>query len=891
MKSGDIRRSFLDFFKRKDHAIVPSVSLIPSAPNLLFTNAGMNAFVPYFLGEQKSPHKRIANTQKCIRAGGKHNDLEEVGFDTYHHTFFEMLGNWSFGNYFKKEAINWAWELLTKEWKLPKDRLYATVYKPSENDPAEFDQDAYDCWKEIFSSEGMDPSIHICPGNKEENFWMMGNTGPCGPSSEIHIDLTIKGDTQGKLVNKNNPNCIELWNLVFIQFNAETNGKYTPLLSRHIDTGMGFERIAGIFASTKNFQDFSQSASNYDSDLFTDIFTLLTKLTGYEYHATIPKDRNKMSDTEKRDCAFRVISDHIRTLIFSIADGIVPGNEGRNYVVRRIFRRAVLFAKRIQLPHGSLVKLTDPLIDKLKDVFPELLAQRDLIIKYIRTEEDIFERTLDRGLQHFEKLTSNRKKSITGKEAFKLFDTYGFPIDLTQIIANERSIGIDLSGFKKEMNKQREQARAAQKKTLISIKENPYSQVEKTVFVGYETGHLSAYSAKIKDVIQKGNDNFVIFDKTPFYAEMGGQLGDSGFALIDDVHVPILDTVKNESGYYLHKTNLQGIDTFIGKSALLSVDTVRRNSIQRNHTATHLLHWALRDILGQHVHQSGSLVAHDYLRFDFNHIEQTNKNELQAIESCINERILENDDVSSYEIPYSKKPTDVLAFFGDKYGPIVRIVDIGGYSKELCAGTHVKQTGQIGLFKIISESAIASGTRRIEAIVGMTAYDLMAQNHNLLHNLTQKLSCKFGQLNQRFESLIEHRNNLEKQINSYKQRNIVDLAYNLAKKANKISHLNWVIAKIDLNNTEEMRSLAVGVSEHIDASVVILGSIIKKKATILVLCSKKAVELGHNAGTIVSSLSKKLDGKGGGKPDFAMGGGNNIKELEAVLNEFQIPKD
>ena len=380
-----------------------------------------------------------------------------------------MLGNWSFGDYFKKEAIDWAWELLTTEWKIPKSRLYATVYKPGSEDPAEFDQEAYDRWAAIFSAHGMDPAIHICPGGKEDNFWMMGDTGPCGPCSEIHIDLTKDGDTQGKLVNANNPNCFELWNLVFIQFNAEANGNFTPLASRHVDTGMGFERAAGIFAATKNFSDFSQLSSNYDSDLFTDIFSRLTHLTGHQYQATIPENRNKMSDIEKRDCAFRVISDHIRTLTFSIADGIIPGNEGRNYVLRRLLRRALLFAKRIELPHGSLVKLIDPLIDKLKDTFPELSQQKEVILQCIDTEEDTFETTLDRGLQHFEKLTAGRKKTITGKEAFKLFDTYGFPIDLTQIIARERRIKIDLSGFNVEMDKQRERARAAQKKTPISV--------------------------------------------------------------------------------------------------------------------------------------------------------------------------------------------------------------------------------------------------------------------------------------------------------------------------------------------------------------------------------------------------------------------------------------
>ncbi|MEM7673849.1 MAG: alanine--tRNA ligase, partial [Verrucomicrobiota bacterium] len=438
MTSAEIRQSFLDFFASKQHRIVPSASLMPDAPNLLFTNAGMNQFVPYFLGERNAAYSRAVDTQKCIRAGGKHNDLDDVGFDAYHHTFFEMLGNWSFGDYFKKEAINWAWELITKVWKFPKERLYATVYKPGPGDPSEFDQEAYDHWKAIFEREGLDPDQHIVNGNKQDNFWMMGDTGPCGPCSEIHMDLTPAGDTRGSLVNEDSPWCIEIWNLVFIQFNAGEDGNFTPLPSKHVDTGMGFERVAGILSTTRGFTDFSSPPSNYESDLFQDIFTSISKLCDARYSGTLPDPGVELTQEEKIDFSFRAIADHIRTLSFSIADGILPGNEGRNYVLRRILRRAVLFGKKLGLPDGFFAHLADPLIDKMGPHFPELEAQRSVIKKVIAAEENTFDKTIDRGLQLLNGVfskASDDSKTISGEDAFTLYDTYGFPIDLTELLA------------------------------------------------------------------------------------------------------------------------------------------------------------------------------------------------------------------------------------------------------------------------------------------------------------------------------------------------------------------------------------------------------------------------------------------------------------------------
>ena len=482
MQSEAIRQSFLDFFEAKKHTVVASASLMPTSPNLLFTNAGMNQFVPYFLNETSPPYSRIANSQKCIRAGGKHNDLDDVGFDTYHHTFFEMLGNWSIGDYFKKEAIEWSWELLTEVWGFPKERLYATVYKPDVNDPSEFDQEAYDYWEAIFKKEGLDPKTHIHYGNKKDNFWMMGETGPCGPCSELHVDLTPEGDTQGSLINKNSPWCIEIWNLVFIQLNAAVDGTYQALPARHVDTGMGFERIAGIMATTQQFTDFSNPPSNYNSDLFKAIFEAIESMCSHKYGYTMPESRTFKNETESNDCAFRVIADHIRTLSFSIADGIIPSNEGRNYVLRRILRRAILFGRKLNLPSGFFTELSKTLIKQMGTAYPELVDQKTTIEKVIANEESAFNKTLERGLQLFDKMSA--KGSITGEEAFSLYDTYGFPFDLTALIAEERKLSIDKSGFDSCMNQQKERARSSQKKEIVLTAED--SNLTKTDFKGFD---------------------------------------------------------------------------------------------------------------------------------------------------------------------------------------------------------------------------------------------------------------------------------------------------------------------------------------------------------------------------------------------------------------------
>lgn len=883
MTSEQIRQSFIDFFKSKGHAEVTSESLMPSSPNLLFTNAGMNQFVPYFLGDRPAPFPSAVDTQKCVRAGGKHNDLEDVGFDTYHHTFFEMLGNWSFGDYFKKEAIEWAWELLTVEWKFPKDRLYATVYKPAEGDPAEFDQEAYDIWKGILSKEGLDPEVHIVYGNKKDNFWMMGDTGPCGPCSEIHVDLTPKGDTRGRLVNKSSPYCIEIWNLVFIQMNAQADGSFVTLKEQHVDTGMGLERVAGIIATTKNFTDYSQAPSNYNSDLFTDIFDKITELSGLEYGYTMPEDADNLSEQELRDCSFRVLGDHIRTLSFSIADGILLGNEGRNYVLRRILRRAILWGKHLNLPDSFFEKLIDVVINKMGKVFPELKKNHELIHKVIRAEEQSFEKTLDRGLQLLDKVSEKGK--ISGKDAFTLYDTYGFPIDLTQLVAREKKLEVDIEGFNSEMEMQRERARAAQKKSIITVasdEEHP----EKTIFEGFEPENLSGYKTTFLGAENVEGKVYYKFDKSNFYAEMGGQVGDRGTVEFDGNMITIIDTVKNAQGVFLHEVNEPKAHPREGEEVILNVNTNRRLSLERHHTATHLLHWALRKVLGDHVGQAGSLVEATYLRFDFSHFEGVKQEQLEEIEQLVNEKIIENSKVSWYEVPFNEKPENCIAFFGEKYGSVVRVVDVGGFSVELCGGTHVQATGQIGPFRIKSESAISAGTRRIEAICGHAALKAISENFQELSMVARKLSCQPNEVLKRISQHIEEKAAIEKELRKYQQKGAAAQTVDLLAKAQSIDGLSWIVSKVDVANPNDMRGLAVSLSQKIGPGCVVLGGIFGDKANILALCSPEAIAKGLAAGQIVQELTAKLGGKGGGKPDFAMGGASNIGALEETLANY-----
>jgi alanyl-tRNA synthetase len=896
MTSAEIRQSFLDFFASQGHTIVPSSSLLPDSPGLLFTNAGMNQFVPIFLGDKAAdvstwagarPAKdtRAADTQKCIRAGGKHNDLEDVGYDTYHHTLFEMLGNWSFGDYFKKESLTWGWHLLTKVWGIPAKRLFATVYAPKPGDPSEFDHEANAIWTELFKAEGLDPAIHIVHGNRKDNFWQMGDTGPCGPCSEIHFNLLESDDeVEGrKGVNSSSPRCIEIWNHVFIQFNANADGTFSPLAAKHVDTGMGFERVAGIYATTKGFQDFSPEPSNYNADVFAPLFAKVTELSGKTYTGTVPTKRDGLTEQENTDIAFRVLADHARTISCSIADGIMPGNEGRNYVIRRILRRGILYGTKLGLKTGFFEQLVAPVVESLGAVFPELVERQDIIRRVIKSEEESFGRTLDRGLAIFTKATANGA-NVTGAVAFELYDTYGFPLDMTQLLATERGLTVDTAEFERLMEGQRDRARAAQKKEIVvAATEGETVDQTATVFTGYTS---LTVESKLIDVVKTEKDTYLVFEATPFYAEMGGQLGDTGEALINGQLVHITDTIKDKSGRHLHKVAFSldsGLWT-LGSAATLRVDASRRRAINRHHTATHLLHWALRKVIGTHVRQAGSLNTPDRLRFDFAHFEAVTPAQLREIEALVNERILESATVTSYETDFDKKPEGTLAFFGEKYGKTVRVVDAGGYSRELCGGTHVSTTGEIGLVKIVSEGAVAAGTRRLEAVAGQAAYDHVAAVEAQLAAASAKVGVPLSQFDQKLDSLLAQKAEVEKKLKAFEQRAVAALATELAAKAVTTDGLARVSAVVTVEAPEALREIGSQVLGKLGEGVVILGAAFgTEKVSLVAFCSPAAIKAGHQAGKIISTLTPQLGGKGGGKPDFAMGGGKDASKLAEVL--------
>ncbi len=905
MTSAEIRQSFLDFFAKQGHTIVPSASLLPDSPGLLFTNAGMNQFVPIFLGDRAAevttwagarPAKdtRAADTQKCIRAGGKHNDLEDVGFDTYHHTLFEMLGNWSFGDYFKKESVTWGWELITKVWGIPPKRLFATVYSPdkSKGDPADFDQEAYDIWAGIFKKEGLDPAIHIVHGNKKDNFWMMGDTGPCGPCSEIHFNLLPSDDEVAgrKGVNSSSPRCIEIWNHVFIQFNANADGTFSPLAAKHIDTGMGFERVAGIYGSTKGFTDFTAEPSNYDADIFTPLFTRIAALSGKIYQRTVPTKREGLTEQENTDIAFRVLADHARCVSCAIADGILPGNEGRNYVIRRILRRGILYGTKIGLKVGDFSQLVAPVIESLGDVFPELKQQQSIIQRVIKSEEESFGRTLEKGLSQFQAGLDSfpSSKVVSGAQAFQLYDTFGFPLDMTQLLATERGLTVDAAGFEAEMEKQRERGRASQKKEIIvaATEGDAATDQKATNFLGYS--QLTSH-AKLIEVVKTAKDTFLVFDQTPFYAEMGGQAGDAGNALINDQLFPIVDTVKDKSGRFLHKVGgaddlKSQISNLKSQPAELAVDAGRRRAISRHHSATHLLHWALRKVLGTHVRQAGTHKTPERLRFDFSHFEAVTHAQLLEIEQLVNERVIDNAKVESYETEFDQKPEGTLAFFGEKYGRIVRVVDIGGFSRELCGGTHVATAGEIGFVKITAESAIAAGTRRIEAVAGQAALEFITAREAALAAVSAHLSAGPLDVAKKLEALLAHQKETERKLKVFEQKAASGLADELAAKAVTREGLKFVSAVVPADTPEALRSLGSQILAKLGGEgVVTLGAVLNDRPSLVAYCSPAANQAGFQAGKLVQELSAKLGGKGGGKPDFAMGGGKDATKLAEVM--------
>ncbi|PWU11790.1 MAG: alanine--tRNA ligase [Verrucomicrobia bacterium] len=944
MTSAEIRQSFLDFFKSKGHTIVPSSSLLPDSPNLLFTNAGMNQFVPIFLG-QRAPDvskwpgaipgsdTRAADTQKCIRAGGKHNDLEDVGLDTYHHTFFEMLGNWSFGDYFKKEAIAWAWELVTDVWKFPKNRLYATVYSPdkTKGDPSDFDQEAYDFWAEKFQGAGLDPKVHIVHGGKKDNFWMMGDTGPCGPCSEIHVDLTPQGDTKGRLVNAGAAECIEIWNLVFIQFNANPDGSFTPLPSRHVDTGMGFERVTGIIQNTKNFTDFNKVISNYETDIFRPLFDKLEKLSGKRYRSTLPKGAgtasspNRAATVRERpeaeqapiDVAFRVIADHIRTLSFAIADGILPSNEGRGYVLRRILRRAVRYGRTLGFHEPFFYKLVSVLADNMGHVFPEVRARQEHVEEVIQREEEAFNKTLDRGIALFEEeilrlensgLAASKSKpqpqhvpsTISGEFAFELYDTYGFPRDLTELMARERGMAVDVATFEKLMDEQKARARAAQKKQVIEL-----SQVETTTptrFVGYDK--LQSPS-KILEVIVIKDKTATILDTTPLYAEMGGQVGDTGELEHGSQLWRITNTQKAGSAW-LHfisddgngedlvnrKSKIENSESAtppVGTTVTASVDKPRRYAIQRHHTVTHLLHWALHEVVSNDAVQKGSYVGPDKLTFDFSSAALSPQH-VADVERLVNERILENAPVSWTEISYkdAKGRKDIMQFFGEKYGDTVRVVQVGGkpkaldgYSMELCGGTHVLATGEIGLFRIVAESAIAAGIRRIEAVSGLEAYKQANAQLQLIRTLSGKINSPAAELEKKIESMLAQQKELEKQLKAMQQKQAVEVARGLAARVQTLGATHAIVENLGTGDADFLQAVADQLKGQFKG-VVVLGSA-ANGAVALVAAVSPELTKQFQAGKIIQTIAPIVGGKGGGRPDNARGGGKDLGKLEEAL--------
>ncbi len=902
MNSKEIRSSFLEFFAGKRHSILPSASLLPDSPNLLFTNAGMNQFVPIFLGQrvpdvdcwpgaQSGVPTRAADTQKCIRAGGKHNDLDDVGWDTYHQTFFEMLGNWSFGDYFKKEAIEWAWELVVDKWKFPASRLYATFYQPGPGEPSDRDSEACDHWRRLFQAAGLDSALHVRKGNKKDNFWMMGETGPCGPCSELHMDLTSEGNTRGNLVNAGDARCIEIWNLVFIQFNANPDGTFSSLPARHVDTGMGFERIVSIIQGTQGFTDFSRLVSNYDTDIFRPLLHRIEELSGKKYTSTLPGSGGNEQQV-KADIAFRVIADHIRTLSFAIADGIVPGNNDRNYVLRRILRRAVRYGRTLGLHEPFFYKLAPVLSQSMGTVFPELISRQAQVEEVIRTEEEAFNRTLDNGLRIFTDITEHLKESgssmISGEDAFRLSDTYGFPPDLTQLMAREIGFSVDEADFDRCMEQQRARARAAQKKETICVNTSAGSE-ESTEFLGYEVLECSTVIRKVH--INAGGIAIAL-EKTPFYAEMGGQVGDSGSLAISGFTHPlaILYTIKSGKTFYhqlASETDVTMLSAGVPVQAI--VDSTRRRAIECHHSVTHLLHWALHEVVSRDIAQKGSYVGPDKLTFDFNSVALS-AGQIADVENLVNERIRENGIISWLQLPYHeiRGRSDIMQIFGDKYGETVRVVQIGGdrlklngYSMELCAGTHRRATGEIGFFRIVSEGAVASGVRRIEALAGAEAYQEIWRQTELIRRLAKKMNAPFAELERKLDATLAQSKILEKQLRVLRLKQATIIADTLLTQIRSDGRVPAIVENLGEMEADMLQSIADSLKNKFDG-VLVLGS--TESGIVSLIATVAPTRISQiSAGNIIREIAPLVGGKGGGRPDSARGGGRDTTRLDEAL--------
>jgi len=862
MNSTQIRKAFLDFFKQKGHEILSSAPIVvKNDPTLMFTNAGMNQFKDIFLGNTPAQYKRVADSQKCLRVSGKHNDLEEVGKDTYHHTMFEMLGNWSFGDYFKKEAIEYAWEFLTDVLGIKKENLYATVFGGDEQDGTEKDMESYAIWKKFVDEK------HILFGTKKDNFWEMGDSGPCGPCSEIHIDIRDEEEKKKisgrELVNKDHPQVIEIWNLVFIQYQRLANGKLEPLSSKYVDTGMGFERLCMVLQGKQ---------SSYDTDIFQPCIQEIARMARILYN-----------DNKEQDIAVRVVADHLRAVVFAIADGQLPSNTGAGYVIRRILRRAVRYGFTfLKFDQPFVHRLLPALVEKLGDCFPELEKQKTLIEKVILEEEQSFLRTLSQGIQRFEQYITNfsDNKMISGEFAFELFDTYGFPIDLTQLMASEKGYSVDMETFNKELAKQKERSRA-----VASLETDDWVEIrqgEQTQFKGYDTLSCEIEILRYRKVKTKDKEFYqLLFNQTPFYAEAGGQVGDSGCIETNGIKTIVFNT-KKENNLSIHLVNKLPDDLL--KTFIAHVDAERRHQIECNHTATHLLHEALREIIGTHVEQKGSFVEDTRLRFDFSHFAKLTDDELRTVEQKVNQNIRANAVLEDFrQIPISEaEKMGAMALFGEKYGDTVRVVKYGK-SIEFCGGTHVHATGNIGMFKILSEGAIAAGIRRIEAITGKQVEKQFYLIQDMMHNISDLLRTQ-QDFTVAIQKIINENADLKNRITEFQQEQAKTLKEQFLQNAERINGIR-VVSAVFAFDPEIVKSAIFALRSELDAFAVAVGTSFNEKPALVVAISDNLVAQGKNAADIVRQAAKEIQGGGGGQPAFATAGGKDLNGLEKAVSK------
>lgn len=881
MTSHQIRKAFLDFFEERGHLIVPSAPLVAkNDPTLMFNNSGMAQFKDFFLGNGTPPSKRIADTQKCLRVSGKHNDLEEVGFDTYHHTMFEMLGNWSFGDYFKKEALAWSWELLTEVYKLPKDRIYVSVFEGNEGEGVPFDQEAFDIWKAIIGDES-----RIIFGNKKDNFWEMGDIGPCGPCSEIHIDLRDQEevDKQGgrELVNQDHPQVVEIWNNVFMQYERKADGTLIPLPERHVDTGMGFERLCMAIQGKK---------SNYDTDLFQNTIRVIEELSGKKYG-----ENGTLSSDNYTDVAMRVIADHLRAVSFTIADGQLPSNSKAGYVIRRILRRALRYGySYLNFREPFMSKLVPVLAAQFAQVFPELQAQVDFVSKVVEEEEKTFLRTLELGLKRLDTIFREEKdqKILPGETVFELSDTFGFPVDLTALIAKEKGFSVDEEGYKKALEEQKARSRKdAEKEAADWVELGDTDGVE---FLGYELSAATAQLMKYRvSKTKAGQEVHIVLDRTPFYAEMGGQVGDTGTLTVHSegkAHTLHVADTKKENDLFLHIVKDKNAAEILSKlsgtvEVLAEIDTERRTHIEKNHSATHLMLAALREVLGNHIIQRGSYQNDEVTRFDFSHFSKVTDEELRKVEDIVNRKIRENIALDEKRnVPFDDAlALGATATFGEKYGDFVRVITFDpGFSVELCGGTHVKATGEIGLFRFISEGSVSAGVRRVEAVTGVKALELFRQQAGLIAELKEIL--KSTDLLKAVEQLKADNAVLQKKIETFENATVQAAKIALLSKIENLKGMNVVAQRVNVPNADALKQLAFGLKQNMGKPVVILGAVVNDKPQLAILIDENVVkEKNLNAGAIVREVAKLMKGGGGGQPHFATAGGSDIKGLDDAI--------